>query len=171
MATDTATLIRDDLDLRFETSIVEAFERVVRVPAHRVTVEEQERHTDRMVSCHFTLMGQGWFGSLILLVPQVGAHWLASTLKGMRPGETLRGPDVADALGTIGAAIAIQFGASFEPDAHLLVGLPSVITGTDVAVSFPWGNHFESRMCFKSAATPFWAILRLCRRNIGESIG
>jgi hypothetical protein len=165
---EAAVLIQHDLESRHEQAVLDAMRRLTKLSARRIGVEEQERHTERMVTCHHTLLGTGWFGSLLLMMPHAGANWIAGSMKGLRPGEKMKGPDLADVLGTLGATIAIDFGGSFAPDQHFTVGMPTVITGSDVAVSFPWGNHFECRLCFSTSQTPFWSILRISKRGEGD---
>ena len=165
MTTETSLLLQQDLELRFEHAVLDAMRRLLHAEVSRVGVEQQERHTERMVTCHHTVFGEGWLGSLILMMPQTGAQMVASTLKGMHPGENVKGPIMADIFGTLGAAIAIEFGRSFAPDREFTVGMPTVMSGNDIAVSFPWGRHFESRLCFKTSQTPFWAIFRICKRE------
>ena len=155
---------KTDLMGRFETAVIEAASTAAGLDARPVAVEDQERHIDRAVVCQHSMIGEGWVGSISLLVPEEGANMLAARASGDVGGGTpLKGTDVADAVTAFSTAAAVGFSRLFEHERQVLLGMPVVMKGTDVSVFFPWGNDFECRLSFKSEETPFWAICRLSK--------
>ena len=114
-----------------------------------------------MSTCQVSLVGSGWVGSLVLLVPAEASVGLTRRIQGTGRHEGPKGPDIAESLGTLAAAVGLAFGRSFHDEDRIVIGMPVVLTGDDVAISFPWGRDFESRQCFATKEHPLWAILRL----------
>ena len=163
-ATSTPAL-GHELELRFEAAVLDGLAQAASVEAWRVPVDRQERHRDRMSCCQVSLLGDGWLGILALLVPERGGEVLTAACREAPPLETFEAGEIAEGLGCIAAAIALRFADAFAGEERLVVSGPSVLTGDDLALSFPWGRHFESRQCFQSRETVLWAILRLSRRR------
>ncbi len=164
MQTATPTL-RKSLEQRVEQAILDVLHRVATLDARRVSIEDQRRHLGRMLTCQVSLMGTGWIGSLILLVPSDASVKLTQKIAGCAVEAGPKGADIAQAMGTLTAAIGLAFGKSFNDEESITVGMPTVLAGGDVAVSFPWGKDFESRQCFATQDHALWAILRLSHTN------
>ena len=156
-----ATDLRQDLERRFAQAVEESFAVRAGVGADIVDVEHQQRHLERMASCTVTATGQGWIGTISLLVPEEGAGALCGLLLDRGDDDRIRGSHVAAALGEITAASALSFGESFADEESVTLGPPTLVMGDRLSVAFPWGQSFETRLSFRSAATPFWAVLRL----------
>ena len=159
----TAPALRKNMEQRLEDAIGSALRRVAHMDVRRVAIEDQKRHIGRMTSCQMTIQGSGFLGSLIMMIPGEAGPGLVARVVTEKDEDRPKGPELAEAIGTVGAAIALAFAKSFTDEERLIVGMPTVITGSDIAVAFPWGRDFESRQCFVSGDSPFWVILRLSR--------
>jgi hypothetical protein len=156
-----ATDLHQDLERRFAQAVEESFAVHAQVGAELVDVAHQERHLERMASCTATATGEGWIGTLSLLVPEEGAQSLCGVLLEKREEERLRGSHVAEALGALTVGAALGFGESFADENSVIVGPPTMVMGDRLSVAFPWGQSFETRLSFVSEKTAFWAVLRL----------
>ncbi|MFT7617909.1 MAG: hypothetical protein ACI97A_001548 [Planctomycetota bacterium] len=159
--TMAAPSLKTSLEQRVEQAISETLQRVAKVDARRVSVEDQKRHIGRMITCQVSLSGSGWVGSLTILLPATAGSRLTQRVSGKTTGDGPKGPDIAEAMGTIAASIGIAFGKSFNDEDQIVIGMPTVLAGGDVAISFPWGKDFETRQCFTTDDHPLWVILRL----------
>ncbi|MCB9831269.1 MAG: hypothetical protein H6807_02255 [Planctomycetes bacterium] len=159
----TAPALRKNMEQRLEDAVGTAMRRVARMDVRRVAVEDQKRHIGRMTTTQLAITGSGFIGSLILMMPADAGPGLVARVNTRPEAGRPKGPELAEAIGTVGAAIALAFARSFTDEERLVVGMPIVITGGDVAVTFPWGRDFEARQCFSSGESPFWVILRLSR--------
>lgn len=156
-----ATDLRQDLERRFSHAVEECFAVHAGIAAEQVDVEKQKRHVERMASCTVTATGQGWIGTISLLVPETGAQALSGTVIERRDEERVRGGHVAVALGGLTVATALGFGQTFADEEEVIVGPPTLVMGDRLSVAFPWGQSFETRLCFKTPSTSLWAVLRL----------
>ncbi len=159
--TSAAPTLMKSMEQRVEQAILDVLRRVAKVDARRVAVEDQKRHMGRMLTCQVSLSGTGWVGSLVILLPAEASSRMTQRITGKFSDKGPKGPDIAEAMGTLAASIGIAFGKSFNDEERITIGMPCVLAGGDVAVSFPWGRDFESRQCFTTDDNPFWAILRL----------
>ncbi|MEE9394986.1 MAG: hypothetical protein V3W41_21065 [Planctomycetota bacterium] len=171
--TAVATDLRHDLEERFAAAVLESFRSRTQIDAYRICVEDQSRHKGRMATATSTVFGENWLGSTSLLIPAESARCIVlgsnGELEAINPSEAksrpVRGTAVADVLGALVASAALRFGETFPGETKVNVGPPTVVIGDACSVCFPWGQHFESRLCFESVAGPFWAILRLSRMD------
>ncbi|MEZ6195660.1 MAG: hypothetical protein R3F20_08010 [Planctomycetota bacterium] len=157
----TATDTRLELEARFSQAVSESFSLAAGLDAEQIPVESQTRHTERMVSTVATAMGEGWIGSLALLVPAEGADRIARAVLSRGGDERLRGAEIAQAMGDLLARVTLNFGDAFADEESVTMGPPTTVTGDRLSVAFPWSQDFETRLCFRSIPTDFWAVLRL----------
>lgn len=159
--TTAAPSLKTSLDQRVEEAIGDVLRTVAKVDSHRVAIEDQKRHLGRMLTCQVSLSGSGWIGSLTVLLPSEASTRLTERVSEKKMPTGPKGPDIAEAMGTLSASIGIAFGKTFSDEDQILIGMPTVMAGGDVAVSFPWGKDFETRQCFATDDFPLWVILRL----------
>lgn len=161
-----APALKKTLDQKLEDAVRNGLEATSGLRVRRVSVEDQRRFVERMSCAQLQLAGDGWTGVLVLLVPDEMGRDMAARASGAEPQRGVyRGSDLAEGYGTMLAAVGVEFARSFAPDPKIHFSMPVLVAGTDLAVSFPWGGHFESRQCFSSPEGPLWVILRLSHMN------
>ena len=154
--------LQKGLEQRFEDAVLSAMAAVAGMSARRVANSDQKRHLGRMSCCQIGVSGQGFTGALLLLFPVEEGQSIAAGVAGAeRHDGRFAGPDIAEGYGTMAAAVALEFARGFADESRVTLSMPTLITGGDVAVSFPWGNDVELRSAFTSEQGNFWALLRL----------
>lgn len=166
MSLATAPALKKTLEQRFENAVISVMRRVAGIDARRVSISDQSRHVGRMTCTQVAITGEGWNGGMVLMMPDEAATKMASRVAGAKPvNGRYKGDELADGHGTIIAAVAFEFAQLFAGEKAVTVSQPVVVTGTSVAISFPWKSHFEGRVCFNSSSGPFWGILNLSHKD------
>ncbi|MCA9320909.1 MAG: hypothetical protein KDB53_09250 [Planctomycetes bacterium] len=162
MSAATAPALKKNLEQRFENAVRTAMARVASLDFRRVSIDDQCRHIGRLTACQVALAGDGWTGCVVLLAPENSGRELAARVTGAVADKgRYRGADIAEGFGSMTAAIGLQFGRHFVDEARVTVSMPVVTSGSDVSISFPWGQDFECRQSFVSSEGPIWGIIRL----------
>lgn len=148
---------------RLKESVVKTFADFAGLKLVSTPVTEQNRFIGKSLTGAITLMGDGWLGQMVLLMPESLGRHLAISVSRVPAGRDPRGADFGDALGSLAGAIGLAFGRSFSDEKLVTVGMPIVVGGGDLSVMFSWGRHFESRQAFQSDVGTIWAFVRLSR--------
>ena len=157
--------LTEKIEGRLRDSVVASFGDFAGLRIESIPVTAQNRFIGKLLTAAITLMGDGWLGQLVLLVPEASGRQLALRVSRVPEGREPRGADLADALGSLAGAVALEFGRSFSDEKLVTVGMPVVVGGGDLSVMFSWGRHFESRMAFDSSLGTIWAFIRLSHTN------